>query len=108
MRMASGFTKSITPDDPTTAKRTQIVSTVGAIDPPTTDNLIREAKLLLGQALIASRNITDSVTLAKNLQHICGALARIVSIDKLESIDFKNMSDDELRTTAERLIKNLN
>jgi len=105
MRMPSGHTKSVIPSD---LKFENIVTTVGVLPPPTTDALVREAKLICGQALIACRGIQDASTLAKSLSHICGALSKLISIDKLEKLNFNNMTDDELRQTAEKLIKELN
>jgi len=108
MRSPKGYTKTVLPDDETNKKRKIISQVCGSIEPPSTESLIREAKLLLGQALIGCRNIADSIILARTLQHICGALARIISIDKLESIDFINMTDEQLKETAQKLLKELN
>jgi len=105
MRMPSGHTKSVIPSE---LNLDNVINTVGVLPPPTTDALVREAKLICGQALIACRGITDASSLAKSLGHICNALSKLISIDKLEKLNFNNMSDAELRQTAEKLIKELN
>ena len=105
MRSPAGMTKTTIQSD---ESRIKIISTVGVLHPPTTEALVREAKLICGQALIACRGIADASTLAKSLGHICNALSKLISIDKLEKIDLNNMTDDELRQTAEKLLKELN
>jgi len=105
MRMPSGHTKSVIPSE---LNLDNVINTVGVLPPPTTDALVREAKLICGQALIACRSIQDASTLAKSLGHICNALSKLISIDKLEKLNFNNMSDAELRQTAEKLLKELN
>lgn len=106
MRSPSGFINGVKPDLENN-KRKQVVSIIGAIEPPNTDALLREAKLMIGEALIACRGISDPVNLAKSISHIIQALAKIINIDKLEKIDLSSLSDTELKNITEKLLKEI-
>ena len=107
-RSPAGYTKSVVPTDDGYNQLRKVVNAVGKITPPSTNDIVNELKLLLGQALLGLRAITDPCLQARSISLLSGAICKLVTIGKIEEMDIRKMSMDELKKEAEKLIAAIN
>lgn len=107
-RSPAGHTKSVVPTDDGYGRLRKVANAVGKVPPPTTNDIVNELKLSIGQALLGLRAMVDPEKQARAISLLSGAISKLVTIGKLEEMDIRKMSMDDLKREAEKLIAAIN